>query len=271
MRADADEAIQKLAAANITTSSAAVCQGIAHVLSGDLDGGDSWFQETVRIATENGGHQNQADALAWRAVLAIARGEWSRAEALAGQAGTVLRRAGMEEGYATIPLVCAVQARVAVHRGDVTAARQELVRAQRWRHLLTYANPHFAVQARMELIRVYLALADIAGARTLMREIDEVLRRRPDLGTLTVQAQQLRTRLAGERGASTPAASALTVAELRVLPLLATHLSYPEIAAELFVSPNTIKSQAYSLFRKLGASSRSQAVARSRELALLEG
>ncbi len=68
-----------------------------------------------------------------------------------------------------------------------------------------------------------------------------------------------------------PAASALTVAELRVLPLLATHLSYPEIAAQLFVSPHTVKSQAYSLFRKLGASSRSQAVARSRELGLLEG
>ena len=271
MRADANEAIKKLAAANITTSSAAVCQGIAHVLSGDLDGGDSWFQEASRIATQNSGHQNQADALAWRAVLAIARGVWSRAEALAGQAGTVLRQAGMEEGYATSPLVCAVQARVAMHRGDVTTARQELVTAQRWRHLLTHANPHFAVQARIELIRVYLALADIAGARTLMREIDEVLRRRPDLGTLVGQAQQLRTQLASERGASTPGASALTAAELRVLPLLATHLSYPEIAAELFVSPNTIKSQAYSMFRKLGASSRSQAVARSRELALLEG
>jgi LuxR family maltose regulon positive regulatory protein len=56
-----------------------------------------------------------------------------------------------------------------------------------------------------------------------------------------------------------------------MLPLLATHLSYPEIAAELFVSTSTIKSQAYSLFRKLDASSRSQAVARARELALLEG
>jgi ATP/maltotriose-dependent transcriptional regulator MalT len=66
-------------------------------------------------------------------------------------------------------------------------------------------------------------------------------------------------------------ASSLTAAELRLLPLLATHMSYPGIAAELSVSANTIKSQAYSLFRKLGASSRSQAVARSRELALLEG
>jgi len=92
-----------------------------------------------------------------------------------------------------------------------------------------------------------------------------------DLGTLVGEAAELRAQLASERGTSTPGASSLTGAELRMLPLLATHLSYPEIAAELFVSTNTIKSQAYSLFRKLGASSRSQAVARSRELALLEG
>jgi LuxR family transcriptional regulator, maltose regulon positive regulatory protein len=54
-------------------------------------------------------------------------------------------------------------------------------------------------------------------------------------------------------------------------PLLATHLSFPQIGAELFLSPSTIKSQALSLYRKLGVSSRSQAVARARELALLEG
>ncbi len=66
-------------------------------------------------------------------------------------------------------------------------------------------------------------------------------------------------------------ASALTTAELRVVPLFTTHLSFPEIAAELFLSPSTIKSQALSLYRKLGVSSRSQAVARARELALLEG
>ena len=52
--------------------------------------------------------------------------------------------------------------------------------------------------------------------------------------------------------------------------MLATHLSFPEIAAQMFVSPHTVKSQAVSLYRKLGASSRSQAVARSRELGLLD-
>jgi LuxR family maltose regulon positive regulatory protein len=44
-----------------------------------------------------------------------------------------------------------------------------------------------------------------------------------------------------------------------------------EIAAELFVSVHTVKSQQASLFRKLGTSSRSQAVARPRRLGLLEG
>jgi LuxR family maltose regulon positive regulatory protein len=48
-------------------------------------------------------------------------------------------------------------------------------------------------------------------------------------------------------------------------------MSFPEIAEELFLSHHTVKSQAYSLYRKLGATSRSQAVTRSRELMLLEG
>jgi LuxR family maltose regulon positive regulatory protein len=168
-------------------------------------------------------------------------------------------------------LVCAVQARAALHGGDVPAARQQLVRAQRLRPLLTYVIPHLAVQARIELTRAHLAVADLAGARTLMREIDELLKRRPDLGTLTGEAQALRARLSKERSPSVPGASSLTAAELRILPLLTTHLSGPEIAAELFVSVHTVKSQQASLYRKLGVASRSEAVARSREVGLLEG
>ena len=104
-----------------------------------------------------------------------------------------------------------------------------------------------------------------------MREIDELLQRRPDLGTLVDEARALQTQLSGERAPTVLRATALTAAELRVLPLLATHLSFPEMGAELFLSPHTVKSQAVSLYRKLGVASRSQAVARSREIGLLEG
>jgi len=56
-----------------------------------------------------------------------------------------------------------------------------------------------------------------------------------------------------------------------VLPLLATHLSFPEIAAELLLSPLTIKSQMKSIYRKPDVASRNEAVRRARELGLLEG
>ena len=62
----------------------------------------------------------------------------------------------------------------------------------------------------------------------------------------------------------------LTGAELRLLPYLATHLSYPEIGQRLFISRHTVKAEATSIFRKLGASSRSEAIDRAVEVGLLE-
>ena len=61
----------------------------------------------------------------------------------------------------------------------------------------------------------------------------------------------------------------LSQGELRVLRLLASDLTQREIGAELYLSLNTIKSHTRSIFRKLGASSREQAVARARELELI--
>jgi LuxR family maltose regulon positive regulatory protein len=269
MRTDADEAARKLAAAGIVAPVAPLLQGVARVLSGDPDSADSFFEETTS-AGERGAPDVIAVALCERSLLAMAANHWSEAETLASQAGTVLHQAKIED-MSNRSLVCAVQARVALHRGDIPAVHRELVYAQRLRPLLTYAQPHLAVQARIELIRVHLALADVAGARTLMHEADEILKRRPGLGTLVGEAAALRARLGRQRGTASPGASALTAAELRVLPLLATHLRSAEIAAELFVSLHTIKSQQASLYRKLGASSRSQAIARARRLGLLEG
>ena len=63
----------------------------------------------------------------------------------------------------------------------------------------------------------------------------------------------------------------MTAAELRLLPVLATHLTFPEIAEQMSLPRTTIKSQAMPIYRKLGASSRNEAVARSRELELVQG
>jgi LuxR family maltose regulon positive regulatory protein len=270
MRADTDEAVRRFAAESFVTPTPALQQGIARILCGDLDGGDTCLEDAVRVGEQIGSPEHVAVGLCERSLVAMARSQWDRAEVLADQARSVLHRAGIEESYAT-PLVSAARARTAMHRADLHAVHQELASAQRLRHLLTYALPHFAVQARLELARVHLALADPAGAKTLMREVDDLLRRRPGLGTLVGEARTLRAQLSKDRGSGVPGASALTTAELRLLPLLSTHLSFPQIAEEMSLSRHTIKSQAMSIYRKLGTPSRSQAVARSRELGLLEG
>ena len=266
MRADADEAARRCAAAGVVAPATALLQGLGCALCGDLDGGDAFFEDAASQAGEVGAHETHAMALAERSLIAMVRGEWGRAEDLAGQAEAVLRRTGIE-----VALVCAVQARAALRRGDAAAARKQLISAQRVRPSLTYAQPQLAVRARIELARAHIALADLAGAKTLMREINEILRRRPDLGTLVGEARELRSRLAEERGPAAPGASALTAAELRLLPLLPTHLSAAEIAAELSLSPHTINSRMKSIYRKLAASTRNQAVRRAREGGLLEG
>jgi LuxR family maltose regulon positive regulatory protein len=270
MRADADEAVRLFAADRFLLTAAMLLQGLARLACGDLEGGEASLEDALRLAEEFGVPEVISTASCERSLLAMARGDWAQAEALAGQADTALRQARMEDHY-SVALACAVQARATWHQGDVAATRRLLVRAQRLRPLLTHVIAVPAAQSLIQLTRVHLAMGDLAGARTLMRETDELLKRRPGLGTLVGEAQALRAQLARQRGRSAPGASALTDAELRLLPLLTTHLSFPEIATELFLSPNTVKTQANSIYRKLGVSTRSQAVTQARELGLLEG
>ena len=158
----------------------------------------------------------------------------------------------------------------ALRAGNRDGAQEIMIAAQRLRPILSYAFPSIAVQTRLELARVQVGLSDAAGARTLLAEVGDILAHRPDLGTLVQQTRALREHVGSIRSRRSPGPSTLTAAELRVLNLLPTYLSFREIGARLFVSPNTVKSQAISIYRKLGVSSRSEAVQTSRRLQLLE-
>jgi LuxR family maltose regulon positive regulatory protein len=125
-----------------------------------------------------------------------------------------------------------------------------------------------SVQALLELARAYIALGDPDGAHAVLRQADDIFQQRPDLGDLPDQADQLQTRLATMRRTGLGATS-LSAAELRLLPLLPSHLTFREIAERLFLSQHTVKTQAISIYRKLGASSRSEAVQRVQEVGLL--
>jgi LuxR family maltose regulon positive regulatory protein len=239
-------------------------------MAGDPDRADALFEDQVTEGRVAGAMIGACVALAERSLLAIGRGEWKQAGEYLSEARSVARQASLED-YPPTAIMYAAAARLALHDADRARADAELARAQRLRPVLTYAMPHLAVQVRTELARCYLVLSDVAAARTLLDETDEILRRRPGLGVFVRQANDLRAALSRARDALVPGASALTAAELRLLPMLATHLSFPEIAEDIFLSRNTVRSQAYSIYHKLGVSSRSQAVTRSRQLRLLEG
>ena len=267
MRADAELALTLIPVGSLWRAPAQLLLGISHLLAGDLGVANGVLAEAVEVAEDTGATLAASVALAERAILAIGRQDWPEAETLVEQARSLVIKAHLED-CATSIVLYAVAARVAIHHGNRDQADQDLARAKQLQPQATHALPYYAVQARLELIRAYLALSDLASARTLLREVDDLLRWRPDLGILRDQANQLRSRLDHLRGEAI-GMSPLTTAELRLVPLLATYHSFREIGQSLHLSQHTVKTQALSIYRKLGVSSRGQAVQRVQEIGLV--
>jgi LuxR family maltose regulon positive regulatory protein len=270
MRSDADAALAALPPDSVVRPAASVLLGVALSLQGQDEQADAVLERGVAEAERAGAPNSQVVGLSERALIAAARGDAAGAEALAFRAFEVVESAGFE-GNATSAIAMAASARAHLRHGNFDAARVLLAKAQLLKPLLApSAVPWFGVQVRLELVRAYLALRDRETARTLLAEAREILREKPPLGVLERQTLALQQQLDGlpERGGG--AASGLTAAELRLLPLLATHLSFREIGERLYVSRNTIKTQAISVYRKLGVSSRSESVAVAEELGLVE-
>jgi LuxR family transcriptional regulator, maltose regulon positive regulatory protein len=243
-------------------------EGVSYLLEGDLDRADPILAHAFDAATGVGATPLAAVVLAERCIVAVGRGDWPTAVALADQALSIVQD-GELDAYWTSALVYAWAARAALHRGDAAAAREYVIRAARLRPLLTYALPVVSVQALLELARAYLALTDPGGARAVLRQAREILQQRPDLGVLPGEADELLARVEtiAREGVG---GSSLTTAELRVLPLLATHLTFREIAERLYLSPYTVKTQALSVYRKFGVSSRSAAIERAHGVGVLD-
>ena len=167
-------------------------------------------------------------------------------------------------------MIDALLARLAIIAdADLALARSYLAHAQTVRPLLTWAIPGPALIARLDLVQAHLALADATAARLLLREASDILRRRPGMGALEDETHRLKDQVSSHFEKAT-GATALTGAELRLVPWLATHLSFREMGERLFLSPNTVKTEALAIYRKLGASSRSEAVVAAVRFGLLD-
>jgi LuxR family maltose regulon positive regulatory protein len=266
MRADARASFAELAPSSPYRVTMLFTEGMSYLLEGDLDRADPILALAREDAERVGTLPLAAMILAERCIVAERRSDSARAESLARQALAIVEAGGFED-YWTSALVYACAARAALARGEVREARLYASHCTRLRPLLAYSIPVAPVQALLELSRVYLGLGDAGGAEAALHQAEEILAERPRLGVLRDEARDLRGTL--DRVAAEPdGASSLTAAELRLLPLLATHLSLGQIGERLHVARATVKAQTTSIYRKLRVSSRRDAVNRSRELGL---
>ena len=268
MREDAVSALAGLGPTSRYRATMVHTEGLSYLLEGDLERADASFAHAYDLATSIEASPVAALVLAEQVQIAIAHDEWAAAESLIKRALEIVSR-GPFDDYWTSALVFASAARAAAHRGDMSAAREHARRVARLRPLLTYALPVVSVQALLELARTYLALIDPAGVRAVLDQVRGILRQRPDLGTLVVETRVLDERVSQITAATPVGASSLTTAELRVVPLLPTRMTFAEIGERLFISRHTVKTQAISVYRKLGVSSRKEAVDRMVELGLV--
>jgi len=269
MVADAETGLAGLPRESLLRPTALLLLGSAHVLLGENERGDTFLRSAADEAERLGSRDTRMVAISERSLIASARDDPAAAQALALQAQELVDHAHADE-YVTSAIALAVAARAELRHGRWDQARAHLAEAERVRPLLAQGLfPWLTLQAELELARAYLALGD-ARAHGLVEELCDLVRSHPHVGVLADQVAALATDVDAMPEHGKGAAVGLTGAELRLLPLLSTHLSFREIGEALFVSRNTIKTQAISVYRKLGVSGRSDAIDRAEALGLVE-
>jgi LuxR family transcriptional regulator, maltose regulon positive regulatory protein len=242
--------------------------GEAHLLVGDVDQVGAVFAEASSVATTLGNNGTILLSESELALLAIDCGRWSEAAERLRLALETIDKFRLHD-YAMSALAFAGAARLALHHGDLDETNRQLAQGMRARPVCTFMLPWLAVRLRLELAKVYSTLGDATAARQLLREIDDILYHRPSVGELLDQVSELRQTLAATVPGRAAGGPPLSPAELRLLPYLQTHLTVPEIAGRLFVSHNTVRTEVGSIYRKLGVSSRSDAVRHATAVGLL--
>jgi LuxR family maltose regulon positive regulatory protein len=263
---------------------------------GDEEGALERARQAERVARDSGADLQIAIALAWMTRLLLARGDLTEAVALeqerAANAGNAADAARVVDRLNSARLLHA-QGRHSEALGlleklgetaEAAGRTGDLIEILALQALALWAGSK-KEQAVSTLART-LALAEPEGyVRTFVDEGAPM----GDLFSATLEARQrdhldaagrisvsyiARLLATVAQEATAPAADerlseALTEREMEVLALIAAGESNQEIAAKLFVSTSTVKTHINRLYRKLGARSRTQAIARARELDLI--
>ncbi|MGY1663801.1 LuxR C-terminal-related transcriptional regulator [Geodermatophilus sp. SYSU D00705] len=235
---------------------------------GELKQADERLRRATALAEDTDNRLAQIYALGARALVAVLTGDLRSAEAVLARASAVVADARVDGHFvAMFPALAA--ARLAVARG-------------RWDDATVAAGAAAELAGRgagrIEQAAALITAAEAArhagpdGAADTERWLSAaaaVLRHCADPGPTVRNWFGRQQRARRVRPSAAPPTDRLTERELAILALLPTTMSQREMAGSLFVSPNTMKTHLRSIYRKLGAESRDDAVLRARSLDLL--
>lgn len=241
--------------------------GVALFLRDDPEPAKVALGEAARIADALDLPVMAAHSLAALADVALTEGHEHQALAWIREARELATRHRIDTVATTAP-VFTTSAVGYLHEGRFADARREAARALRLTALMRMVVPWHALQGRLALAQVNVALGDAERAKVLIDEAGDVRgpsNASPRLDRMYAEVSEQVTTVSS----SLVGASSLTTAEVRVLQYLPTHLSFPQIADELYVSRHTVKTQALSAYRKLGVHTRTDAIERARRAGLL--
>jgi LuxR family transcriptional regulator, maltose regulon positive regulatory protein len=238
--------------------------------AGELAASEALLVEARRARLEPGFAQVRVFILFLLASTCLDRDDLARAEHYAAEAEGLVSELRLGE-QPSVALMHLARGRLLEQRAEPAVAAASFDRAvelaRRGDRRLELAH------ALLLLARLKRRQRDDLAARSLVREAGNVIAACPDPGwlreLLATTERSLQLTAARGRAPGPPSDPDLSERELDVLRLLAGDLSQREIGAELYISLNTVKSHIRNIFRKLGVSSRAEAVARGRELALL--
>ncbi|HME02273.1 MAG TPA: LuxR C-terminal-related transcriptional regulator [Solirubrobacteraceae bacterium] len=206
-------------------------------------------------------------ALITAALIALDNGDAKNGERTARRALEYVADLGLADNHLS------GLAHVALGRALLVAQRPEEARTEMDRAVqLVHSGviPAQQVYALLWSAPALQAVGDLAGALARVDEAEQVLESFTDAGSLTSLERQARMRIAqARRRRRRPDSLELSEAELAVVRLLGRPGPQREMAQELSVSVNTVKSHTAAIYRKLGVSSRADAVSRASDLGLL--
>lgn len=267
MEGTADAIVREFSPSDPARPTALYHRGAARVLLGRAEQGVDDLDAGRRLSEVLGLHVLHAILASELGIASFETGDSQRGISHLDEARSVLAEHFMDD-LVVMAIPYASSAYGYALEGRTREARDHLKVAVRLVSRLRGPAPWFLVRSSLMLAEVALATGDPAQAKALLREAEHHYGRSSSCAFNDRLREHVRGALDDieQTGAES---EALTLAETRVMQYLPTHLSFPEIADELYLSRFTVKTQALAIYRKLGVHSRREAVERARTLGLI--